>query len=118
MVLECTNNISQQLGKGAPALFHESFFIDPTIFPEDILRRLLKVLKSGTSTSIASLYGSESGVDTWKKRVGDNKLHRKFCVNMLVSLQGLYRKALTWDKVIDVILQYCNSLVPQKYEDK
>ncbi|PWA68371.1 nucleoporin [Artemisia annua] len=118
MVLECTNNISQQLGKGAPALFHESFFIDPSIFPEDILRRLLKVLKSGTSSSIASLYGSELGVDTWKKRVGDNKLHRKFCVNMSLSLQGLYRKALTWDKVIDVILLYCNSLVPQKYEEK
>lgn len=118
-VLRCTSNLSQQLGKGAPALFYESVFSEPSLSPEDIVGRLLKVLETRYTSSVAALHVSELGIDTaWEKRVGDHKILRKFSTNMFLSLHGLYRKAATWDKVVDVISKYLNFLVPQKNENK
>nr|XP_043632456.1 nuclear pore complex protein NUP160-like [Erigeron canadensis] len=118
-VLQCTASLSQHLGKGAPALFHESLFSEPSVSAEDVVGRLLKVLETRYSSSIAALHVSELGVDTaWEKGVVDHKILRKFSTDILLSLNGLYRKAGTWDKVLDVILKYLNFLVPRKNENK
>lgn len=118
-VLRCTTSLSQQLGKGAPALFYESFFGEPSISPEDVVGCLLKILETRYTSSIAALHISELGVDTaWEKGVGDHKVLRKFSTDIFLSLHGLYRKAGTWDKVVDVISKYLNFLVPQKNENK
>lgn len=118
-VLRCTSSLSQQLGKGAAALFYESFFSEPSMSPEDVVGRLLKTLESRSTSSIAELHVSELGVDTaWEKEVGDHKILRKFSADMFLSLHGLYRKASMWDQVVDVILKYLNFLVPQKIEQK
>ncbi|KAJ9550716.1 hypothetical protein OSB04_014761 [Centaurea solstitialis] len=118
-VLRCTSILSQQLGKGAAALFYESFFSDPSMSPEDVVGRLLKTLETRSTSSVAALHVSELGVDTaWEKEVGDHKILRKFSADMFLSLHGLYRKASTWDKVVDVIYKYLNFLVPQKIEQR
>ncbi|XP_076919952.1 nuclear pore complex protein NUP160-like [Bidens hawaiensis] len=119
-VLRCTNSLSQQLGKGVPALFYQSFFSQPSISPEEVVGSFLKVLESrGTSSAEAALHVSELGVDAaWDKGIGDHKFLRKFSTEIFLSLHGLYRKAVTWDKVVDVILKYLNFLVPQKLENK
>ncbi|KAL7592828.1 hypothetical protein Lser_V15G33426 [Lactuca serriola] len=118
-VLSCTNSLSQQLGKGTPALFYESFFSEQSMSPEDIVTRFLKVLETGYTSSIAAVHVSELGVDNaWKKEIDDHKALRKFSVDMFLSLHGLYKKASTWDKVVDVVLKYLNYLVPQKNEQK
>nr|GEY45561.1 RNA-directed DNA polymerase, eukaryota [Tanacetum cinerariifolium] len=41
----------------------------------------------------------------------------KICTDMLSSLQGLYQKAVTWDKVVDVVSIYLNFLVPHNNEN-
>ncbi|XP_024959556.1 nuclear pore complex protein NUP160 isoform X1 [Cynara cardunculus var. scolymus] len=118
-VLRCTSSLSQQLGKGAAALFYESFFSEPSMSPEDVVGCLLKTLETRSTSSIAALHVSEVGVDTaWEKEVGDHKILRKFSADMFLSLHGLYRKASMWDQVVDVILKYLNFLVPQKIEQK
>ncbi|KAL4564311.1 hypothetical protein LXL04_028371 [Taraxacum kok-saghyz] len=118
-ILGCATTLSQQLGKGTPALFYESFFIDQSMTPEDIIGRFLKVLETGYSSSISALHVSELGVDTaWKKEVDDHKKLRKFSVHMFLSLHNLYKKAESWDKVVDVVSKYLNFLVPQKNEQK
>ncbi|KAI7734640.1 hypothetical protein M8C21_024531, partial [Ambrosia artemisiifolia] len=119
-VLRCTSSLSQQLGKGAAVLFYQSFFSQPSISPEEVVGSFLKVLETRcTSSTAAALHVSELGVDAaWDKGVGDHKFLRKFSTDIFLSLHGLYRKAATWDKVLDVILKYLNFLVPQKTENK
>ncbi|KAM0016260.1 putative transcription factor WD40-like family [Helianthus debilis subsp. tardiflorus] len=119
-VLRCTTSLSQQLGKGAPVLFYQSFFSHPSISPEEVVGSFLKVLETRcTSSTAAALRVSELGADAaWDKNVGDHKFLRKFSTDIFLSLHGLYRKAGTWDKVVDVILKYLNFLVPQKIEHK
>ncbi|XP_071736992.1 nuclear pore complex protein NUP160 isoform X2 [Rutidosis leptorrhynchoides] len=118
-VLRCTSSLSQQLGKGAPALFYDSFFSEPSISPEDVVARFLKLLETRYTSDMSALHISELGVDTaWEKGLGDHKVLRKFSTDIFLSLHGLYRKAGTWDKVVDVILKYLNFLVPQKNENK
>ncbi|KAK9076950.1 hypothetical protein SSX86_005285 [Deinandra increscens subsp. villosa] len=103
-VLRCTTSLSQQIGKGAPALFYQSFFSQPSISPEEVVGSFLKVL--------------ETRCTSWDKGVGDHKILRKFSTEIFLSLHGLYQKAETWDRVVDVILKYLNFLVPQKIENK
>nr|XP_043625787.1 nuclear pore complex protein NUP160-like [Erigeron canadensis] len=118
-VLQCATRLSHHLGNGVSALLRESFFSEPCVSPEDVVGRLLRVLESGYSSSITALHVSELGVDTaWKKRVGDHKILRKFSIDILLLLKGLYRIAGTWDKVFKVILDYLNVLVPRKDENK
>ncbi|KAK1430067.1 hypothetical protein QVD17_12562 [Tagetes erecta] len=119
-VLRCTNSLSQQIGKSAPALFYQSFFNQTSISPEEVVGSFLKILETRcTSSTAVALHVSELGVDAaWDKGVGDHKVLRKFSTDIFLSLHGLYRKAVTWDKVVDVILKYLNFLVPQKIENK
>ncbi|KAD4179671.1 hypothetical protein E3N88_28262 [Mikania micrantha] len=119
-VLRCTTNLSQQIGKGVPALFYQSFFSQPSISPEEVVGSFLKALETQcTSSTAVALHVSELGVDAaWDKGVSDHKNLRKFSTDIFLSLHGLYEKVMTWDKVVDVILKYLNFLVPQKIEKK
>ena len=114
-VLRCISSISQQLGKTASALFYESLISAPIILSEEIVPRLLKILETGCSSSVAALPISDLGADgAWEKELANHKMLRKFSVDMLLSLHALCNKASSWSRVLDVIESYLKFLVPQK----
>lgn len=114
-VLRCISSISQQLGKTASALFYESLISAPVISSEEIVPRLLKILETGCSSSVAALPISDLGADgAWEKELANHKMLRKFSVDMLLSLHALCNKASSWSRVLDVIESYLKFLVPQK----
>lgn len=118
-VLRCINNVGQQLGRAASAIFYESRFNAPNISSEEVVPQLLKILETGYSSSIAALHRSELGADTaWEKEVTDHKSLRKFSADMFLSLHSLCGKATTWGKILDVIESYLKFLVPRKIVQK
>lgn len=118
-VLRCINNVGQQLGRAASAIFYESRFNARNISSEEVVPQLLKILETGYSSSIAALHRSELGADTaWEKEVTDHKSLRKFSADMFLSLHSLCSKATTWGKILDVIESYLKFLVPRKIVQK
>uniref|UniRef100_A0A5B7BIU5 Uncharacterized protein n=1 Tax=Davidia involucrata TaxID=16924 RepID=A0A5B7BIU5_DAVIN len=118
-VLRCISNVSQQLGKAASAIFYETLFRAPTISSEEVVPRLLKILETGHSSSVAAVHVSELGADiAWEKEVADHKNLRKFSIDMFLSLHALFNKATTWAKVLNVIESYLKFLVPRKIIQK
>ncbi|KAI3983809.1 hypothetical protein MKX01_011517 [Papaver californicum] len=114
-VLRCISSINQQLGRAAPAIFYESLVGIPIISSEEVVLRLLKILETGYSSSVAAIQVSQVGADsTWLKELGDHKNQRKFSFDMLRSLHSLCNKAGTWTRVLNVIEHYLKFLVPCK----
>ncbi|KAA8545346.1 hypothetical protein F0562_020130 [Nyssa sinensis] len=118
-VLRCISNVSQQLGKAASAIFYESLFSAPTISSEEVVPRLLKILETGHSSSVAAVHVSELGPDiAWEKEVADHKNLRKFSIDMFLTFHALLNKATTWAKVLNAIEIYLKFLVPRKVIQK
>ncbi|CAI8602479.1 unnamed protein product [Vicia faba] len=115
-LLKCVTSFSQQLGKTASSIFYESLLTAPVISSEDIVHCILKVLETGYCISGAVLRRSTSGDHTifMQKELTDHRSLRKLSVDMFLSLQGLYKKASTWDKILNVIEGLLKFLVPQK----
>lgn len=106
-LLRCVISFSQQLGKTASSIFYESLLTAPDISSEDIVQCIVKILQTGSSTS-----GDHAIV--LQKELTNHKSYRKLSVDMFLSLQGLYRKASSWDKILNVIEGFLKFLVPQK----
>ncbi|KAF6156793.1 hypothetical protein GIB67_033262 [Kingdonia uniflora] len=118
-VLRCVSMINHQLGKAASAIFYEALVSVPVIPSEDILPRLLKILETGYSSSVAALHISQLGTDAaWKKELADHRNQRKFSIDMLLCLHALCSKAGSWGKVLDVIENNLKFLVPRKSVQK
>ncbi|KAI3923172.1 hypothetical protein MKW92_020270 [Papaver armeniacum] len=114
-VLRCIGSINQQLGRAAPAIFYESLVGLPIISSEEVVPRLLKILETGYSSSVAAVQVSQVGADSaWLKELGDHKNQRKFSIDMLRTLHSLCNKAGTWSRVLNVIEHYLKFLVPCK----
>uniref|UniRef100_A0A1D1Y398 Nuclear pore complex protein Nup160 n=3 Tax=Anthurium amnicola TaxID=1678845 RepID=A0A1D1Y398_9ARAE len=113
-VLRCMSNINHQLGRAAPAAMFLSL-VNPEIFSfEDITSHLLKILETGYCSPITASLISQVGVDTtWEKRQADHRSHRKFSVDMMLSLHELYAKATAWGRVLDIVEKYLNNLIPK-----
>lgn len=113
--LRCVISINQQLGKAASDIFYESL-VSRLIFPsEDIVPRILKVLETGYSSTVARQFVSELGTHVaWEKKLVDHKNLRKFSIDMLLSLHALCEKASTWSRVLNIIEKYLKFLVPRK----
>ncbi|MCD9560935.1 hypothetical protein HAX54_019798 [Datura stramonium] len=116
-ILQCVNNLSQQLSKASPAIFYESLLRTPTLSSEEVIPRLLKNLESGYSSSMAAVHASELGIDVaLDKEISYHKRLRKFSVDMYLSLHNLCSRATGWGRVLHVIESYLKFLVPRKYE--
>ncbi|KAL5542946.1 hypothetical protein UlMin_010656 [Ulmus minor] len=114
-LLRCVIDISQQLGKTASALFYESLVSRSVLPSEEIVPRILKILETGCSSTVATLNISEFGTQlAWEKKLADHKTLRKFSIDMLLSLHALREKASTWNRVLNVVENYLKFLVPQK----
>lgn len=113
--LQCTRNVSQQLGKASSTIFYESLLRTPHISSEEVVSRLLKILDTGYSSSTAAILISELGGDAaWEKESSNHRNLRKFSANMFLSLHVLCHKANSWDKVLDVVESFLKFLVPHK----
>ncbi|KAJ6835656.1 nuclear pore complex protein NUP160 [Iris pallida] len=113
-VLRCTNYINHQLGRAATSIFYEAL-VNPIISSDDIISQLLKILETGSSSSMSTVLISQVGVDTtWEKKQTAHKSQRKFSVDMFLSLCALRAKATTWTGVLDVIEKYLKYLYPRK----
>lgn len=119
-MLRCVVNVSQQLGKTASAIFYESLLsAPPVISPEEITRRLLKILETGYSSTVSMLHISDLGPDVaWEKSLADHKNLRKFSIDMLLSLHALHKKSGTWSRILNAIESYLKFLIPQKIVQK
>lgn len=119
-MLRCVINVSQQLGKTASAIFYESLIsAPPVILSEEIIQRLLKILETGYSSTVAMLHVSDLGPDVaWEKSLADHKNLRKFSIDMLLSLHALHEKSGTWSRVLSVIENYLKYLIPRKVIQK
>ncbi|CAJ2672450.1 unnamed protein product [Trifolium pratense] len=115
-LLRCVTSFSQQLGKTASSIFYESLLTAPAISSEDIVKCIVKILETGYCISGPVLQSSTFGDHTifLQKELTDHKSLRKLSVDMFLSLQGLYKKASTWDKILNVIEGLLKFLVPQK----
>lgn len=115
-LLRCVMNFSQQLGKTASSIFYESLFTAPTISSEDIVHCIVKILETGYCIPGPVLQSSASGDHTifLQKELTDHRSLRKLSVDMFLSLQGLYKKASTWNKILNVVEGLLKFLVPQK----
>lgn len=114
-LLRCIICISQQLGKTASAIFYESLVCSPVMSAEEIVPCLLKILKTGYSSSVVPLYISDPGTDVAReKETANHKKIKKFSIDMLSSLHALGKKAASWDKILNVLESYLQFLVPRK----
>ncbi|MCH81955.1 suppressor of auxin resistance 1 protein, partial [Trifolium medium] len=115
-LLRCVTSFSQQLGKTASSIFYESLLTAPAISSEDIVKCIVKILETGYCISGPVLQSSTFGDHTifLQKELTDHRSLRKLSVDMFLSLQGLYKKASTWDKILNVIEGLLKFLVPQK----
>lgn len=119
-MLRCVINVSQQLGKPSSAIFYESLIsAPPVILSEEIIQRLLKILETGYSSTVAMLHVSDLGPDVaWEKSLADHKNLRKFSIDMLLSLHALHEKSGTWSRILSVIENYLKYLIPHKVIQK
>ncbi|KAK7345518.1 hypothetical protein VNO77_16122 [Canavalia gladiata] len=115
-LLRCVISFSQQLGKTASSIFYESLLTAPMISSEDIVRYIVKILETGYCSSGPVLQTSTSGdhIVVLEKELADHKSSRKLSVDMFLSLQGLYKKASAWGRILNVIEGFLKFLVPQK----
>lgn len=114
-LLRCIISISHQLGKSASAIFYESLVGSPTISAEELVPCLLKILETGYSSSVVALNMSDLGADVAReKELANHKNLRKFSIDMLLSLHALGKKAVSWDKILNVLESYLQFLVPRK----
>ncbi|XP_027365626.1 nuclear pore complex protein NUP160 [Abrus precatorius] len=114
-VLRCVISFSQQLGKTASSIFYESLLTAPAISSEDIICYIVKILETGYCLPGPALQTSTSGDHIiLEKEVADHKSLRKLSVDIFLSLQGLYKKASAWGKILNVIESFLKFLVPQK----
>ncbi|XP_057453270.1 nuclear pore complex protein NUP160-like isoform X2 [Lotus japonicus] len=115
-LLRCVISFSQQLGKTASSIFYESLLTAPVISSEDIVHCIMKILETGYCISGPVLQTSTSGdnIIVLEKELADHKRLRKLSVDMFLSLQGLYRKASEWGKILNVFEGFLKFLVPQK----
>ncbi|CAA7392045.1 unnamed protein product [Spirodela intermedia] len=117
-VLRCMSNISHQLGRASSASMLMSL-INPDIFSfEDITSHLLKILETGYSSPITSALISHDGVDAAReKQQEEHRSHRKFSIDMVLSLHEIYTKASTWGTVLDIVEKYMNDLIPKSLQN-
>ncbi|OMO76186.1 Suppressor of auxin resistance [Corchorus capsularis] len=108
-VLRCVINISQHLGKAASFIFYELFVGRQIISSEEIIPRLVKILETGYGSSTRGGHLPGLGADVAHKNI------RKFSVDMLLSLHVLCKKPNPWKKVLDVVENYLQFFVPQKF---
>ncbi|XP_061369060.1 nuclear pore complex protein NUP160 [Gastrolobium bilobum] len=115
-LLRCVISFSQQLGKTASSIFYESLLTAPVISSEDIIRCIVKILETGYCISGPVLQTSTSGdsIVVLEKELADHKSLRKLSVDMFLSLQGLYKKASAWDRILNVIEGFLKFFVPQR----
>ncbi|KAH9684265.1 nuclear pore complex protein NUP160 [Citrus sinensis] len=114
-LLRCIISISHQLGKSASAIFYESLVGTPTISAEELVPCLLKILETGYSSSVVALNMSDLGADVGReKELANHKNLRKFSIDMLLSLHALGKKAVSWDRMLNVLESYLRFLVPRK----
>ncbi|KAF7804423.1 nuclear pore complex protein NUP160 isoform X1 [Senna tora] len=102
-LLRCVLSFSQQLGKTASSIFYESLLSAPVISSEDIINCIVKILETG--------YGNNMVLE---KELTDHRNLRKLSVDLFLSLQGLYRKAAAWGRILNVIEGFLKFLVPQR----
>ncbi|XP_058086565.1 nuclear pore complex protein NUP160 isoform X2 [Magnolia sinica] len=114
-VLRCISSINCQLSKAAASVFYESI-VSPSLIPsEDVIPQLLKILETGYKSSAIASNISQFGADAaWEKELADHKSQRKFSVDMLLSLHALRNKAMSWNRVLNVVEKYLNYLIPNK----
>lgn len=118
-LLRCILSFSQQLGKTASSIFYESLLRAPVITSEDIIHCIMKILETGYGTSGPVFHTSVPGNSlVVEKELSDHRNLRKFSIEMFLSLQGLYRKAATWGRILNVIEGFLKFLVPQKIVHK
>lgn len=114
-LLRCVLNFSQQLGKTASSIFYESLLSVPAISSEDIIRCIVKILGTGFGTSGPLLHTSLPGNNiVLEKEITDHRTLRKLSIDIFLSLQGLYKKAAAWGRILNVIEGFLKFLVPQK----
>lgn len=114
-LLRCIISISHQLGKSASAIFYESLVGTQTISAEELVPCLLKILETGYSSSVVALNMSDLGADVVReKELANHKNLRKFSIDMLLSLHALGKKAVSWDRMLNVLESYLRFLVPRK----
>ncbi|MED6221967.1 hypothetical protein PIB30_059857, partial [Stylosanthes scabra] len=102
-LLRCIMSFSQQLGKTASSIFYESVLTAPVISSEDIVHCIVKILENGSCISSLA-----------EKELIDHKSLRKLYAEMFLSLQSLYKKASSWNRILNVIEGFLKFLVPQK----
>ncbi|KAH9684272.1 nuclear pore complex protein NUP160 [Citrus sinensis] len=87
----------------------------PTISAEELVPCLLKILETGYSSSVVALNMSDLGADVGReKELANHKNLRKFSIDMLLSLHALGKKAVSWDRMLNVLESYLRFLVPRK----
>ncbi|XP_019461186.1 PREDICTED: nuclear pore complex protein NUP160 [Lupinus angustifolius] len=111
-LLRCVISFSQQLGKTASSIFYESLLTAPAISSDDIIRCIVKILQTGYCISSSVIAGDSFVV--LDNELADHKSLRKLSVDMFLTLQGLYKKASTWGRILDVVEGFLKFLVPRK----
>ncbi|KAI4300319.1 hypothetical protein L6164_033710 [Bauhinia variegata] len=112
-LLRCVTSLSQQLGKTTSSIFYESLLSASVISSEDIICCIVKILQTGYGTSGSVLHTSGNDI-VLEKELADHRSLRKLSVHLFLSLQTLYKKVTTWDRILNVIEGFLKFLVPQK----
>lgn len=114
-LFRCVSKFSQQLGKTASSIFYESLLSSPAISSEDIVHCIVKILETGYGSLDPVFHRYIPGNDLVReKELSDHRDLRKLSIDMFVSLQGLYKKAASWGRILNVIQDFLKFLVPHK----
>ncbi|XP_054791802.1 nuclear pore complex protein NUP160-like isoform X2 [Prosopis cineraria] len=114
-LIRCVLSFSQQLGKMASSIFYESLLSSPAISSEDIINCIVKILETGYGSLGPVVHASVPGNEIiLSKELADHRNLRRLSIDMFLSLQGLYKKAASWGRILDVIEGFLKFLVPHK----
>ncbi|XP_028775144.1 nuclear pore complex protein NUP160 [Neltuma alba] len=114
-LFRCVSSFSQQLGKTASSIFYESLLSSPAISSEDIIHCIMKILETGYGSLAPAVHASIPGNDiVLEKELADRRNLRRLSIDMFLSLQGLYKKAASWGRILNVIEGFLKFLVPHK----
>ncbi|KAK4272851.1 hypothetical protein QN277_021350 [Acacia crassicarpa] len=114
-LFRCVSSFSQQLGKTASSIFYEALLSSPAISSEDIIHCIVKILETGYGSLGPVVHTSVPGNDMVReKELADHRNLRRLSIDMFLSLQGLYKKAASWGRLLNVIEGFLKFLVPHK----
>ncbi|XP_078447817.1 SUPPRESSOR OF AUXIN RESISTANCE1 isoform X2 [Wolffia australiana] len=110
MVLRSIGKIGKQLGRASYAAMLMSLTSPEHFSFEDISSYLLKVLESGYFTPVGPIPTSR------ERQLVKHRSHRRFSVEMALSLHELLALASSWGSVLDAVENYLLQLVPKKIQ--